>query len=218
LPKLKNGIDIKKMIEELNKEKWYHEMRFGEYTTKSNRSTFQKQKELILSKSFCGKTVLDIGCSSGFYGFLAEDMGASKVLMIDYEKKYTRDLAFKYYDTNVKFKLLDIYDLAKLGKKFDVILFIGLFFHLTHPLYALELIHDQLKTDGELWLEVLIKNPNSVNPYMIPRLDALYPWWETTLSCIYKMLEYVKFKNIELRGMFSEENRNWYYLYHMIKE
>ena len=138
--------------------------------------------------------------------------------MIDYEKKHTRDLAFKYYDTNVKFKLLDIYDLDKLRRKFDVILFIGLFFHLTHPLYALELVYDQLKTGGELWLETLIKNPKEIKSYMVPRLNATYPWWECTLGCVYEMLEYVKFKNIERRNIFIEENRNWYYMFHMTKE
>jgi len=218
LPSLKNDVNIKEMIEELSKEKWYHEMKFGKYITKSSRKTFQKQKELILSKSFKDKTVLDIGCSDGYYGFLAEDMGASKVLMIDYEKKNKINLALKYYDTKVEFKFLNIYELDKLDMQFDVILFIGLFFHLTHPLYALELVYKKLKHSGELWLEALIKNTNDSKSYAIPRLNAKYPWWECTPSCVMEMLEYVKFKNVEIRDTFNEENRNMYYLFHMIKE
>ncbi len=206
------------MIAELTNVVWYHKMEFGKYTTENYRETFQKQKAKILSKSFKDKTVLDIGCLCGYYGFLAEDMGASKVLMVDNKKRPQVDLALKYYDTEVEYKVLDIYELDKLDIQFDVILFMGLFFHIAHPLYALELVYKRLKPCGELWLETMTRNPKDNGSYMIPRLDVEYPWWDCTLNCVYRMLKYVKYKNVEIRNTFNEENRNTYHLFHMTRE
>lgn len=216
MPKLKKGIDTEKMIKELKKARWYNEMKFGDYTTQSWRNFPQKERGILLSKSFKNKTVLDLGCASGYFGFLAEDEGASKVLMIDFCEAPARDLAFKYYDTKVEFKLLDIYELDKLDMQFDIVLFMGLFFHLAHPLYALELIYKKLNVGGELYLEVLILNPEENETYMVPRLNVPHPWWECTISCVFEMLKYIKYKNIEIQSIF-EEHKNKYYIFHMIK-
>lgn len=216
MPKLKKGIDIEKMIEELKKVEWYHEMRFGDYIAQSYRGFPQEERAVILSKSFKDKTVLDIGCASGYFGFLAEDEGASKVLMIDGYEMPARNLTFKYYDTKVEFKLLNIYELDKLDMQFDVVLFMGLFFHLAHPLYALELVHKKLNMNGELYLEVLIVEPEEGRAYMVPKLRATWPWWQCTMNCVLEMLKYTKYKNIEIQSTF-EEHKNQYYILHMTK-
>lgn len=218
MPKLKYNIDVTKMIKDLEKVTWYHKMKFGGYTTDNYRETFQEQKTKILSKSFKDKTVLDIGCANGYYGFLAEDMKASKVLMTDNENRYQVNLALKYYDTKVKYKVLDVYDLDKLDIQFDVILFLGLFFHIAHPLYALEIIYKRLKPGGKLWLETMTKNLEDKRFCMTPKLEAEYPWWDCTLNCIYRMLEYAKYKNVKMMGTFNEEDRNTYYLFNMNRE
>jgi len=216
LPKLKKDINIKKMVEELEKVEWYHEMKFGNYIAKSYRGFPQEERAVILSKSFKGKSVLDIGCAEGYFGFLAEDEGASKVLMIDNCEMSSRDLAFKYYDTKVEFNLLDIYDLDKLDMQFDVVLFMGLFFHLVYPLYALELVYKKLNIGGELYLEVVITEPKESRAYMKPRLDTTVPWWQCTMNCVFEMLKYAKYKNIEIQSTF-EEHKNQYYILYMRK-
>jgi tRNA (mo5U34)-methyltransferase len=42
---------------------------------------------------------------------------------------------------------LSVYDVAKLGEKFDLVLFMGVFYHLRHPLLALDLIHEHVARD-----------------------------------------------------------------------
>jgi tRNA (mo5U34)-methyltransferase len=90
-----------------------------------------------------GKTVLDIGCNAGFYSFEMKRRGAAHVLGIDHDARYLRQAAFarERLGLDVEFRQLEVYDVGRLEQEFgtfDVVLFMGVFYHLRHPLYALE--------------------------------------------------------------------------------
>src|SRR5947207_3303763 len=91
-----------------------------------------------------GKTCLDIGCSSGFFSLKMKELGALDVLGIDQGEQIRalEQARFAAATTNlqVDFRALSVYDAQQLGRTFDLVLFLGVFYHLRHPLLALEAI------------------------------------------------------------------------------
>jgi tRNA (mo5U34)-methyltransferase len=96
-----------------------------------------------------GKSVLDIGCNAGFYSIEMKRRGAERVLGIDFDERYLEQARFaaEVKQQDIEFRLLSVYDLAQLGERFDVILFMGVLYHLRHPLLALDLIHEHAARD-----------------------------------------------------------------------
>ncbi|KKC24622.1 TIGR04290 family methyltransferase [Sphingomonas sp. SRS2] len=97
-----------------------------------------------------GKTVLDIGCNAGFYSMEMKRRGAAYVLGIDSDDHYLRQAEFVaealgYSD--IEFGKLSVYDIATLGRRFDLVIFMGVFYHLRHPLLALDLIREHVADD-----------------------------------------------------------------------
>ena len=101
-----------------------------------------------------GKTVLDIGCNAGFYSVEMKRRGAARVLGIDSDDRYlaqarlaTQALGFD----GVEFRNLSVYDVAALGERFDLVIFMGVLYHLRHPLLALDLIREHVAGDMMLF-------------------------------------------------------------------
>jgi tRNA (mo5U34)-methyltransferase len=90
-----------------------------------------------------GKTVLDIGCNAGFYSFEMKRRGARKVVGIDPDPAYLAQarLASEIWDLDVDFRQLSVYDVAELDEQFDIVMFMGVLYHLRYPLLALDLVH-----------------------------------------------------------------------------
>src|SRR5881275_781905 len=103
-----------------------------------------------LPKDLGGKSVLDIGCNAGFYSIEMKRRGAGRVLGIDSDERYLAQarLASEVLDyDDIEFAKLDVYDVAALGEKFDLVIFMGVLYHLRHPLLALDLIHQHVAGD-----------------------------------------------------------------------
>jgi tRNA (mo5U34)-methyltransferase len=96
-----------------------------------------------------GRSVLDIGCNAGFYSIEMKKRGASRVLGIDFDERYLAQARFAAEVTGqeIEFRTLSVYDVAELGERFDIVLFMGVLYHLRHPLLALDLIHDHVAAD-----------------------------------------------------------------------
>ncbi len=97
-----------------------------------------------------GRSVLDIGCNGGFYSIEMERLGASRVVAIDSDEDYLAQARFAAEiagATSIDFRRMSVYDIAKLGERFDVVLFMGVLYHLRHPLLALDLINAHVADD-----------------------------------------------------------------------
>lgn len=96
-----------------------------------------------------GRSVLDIGCNAGFYSLEMKRRGADRVLGIDFDDRYLDQarLAAEVRGAEIEFRKLSVYDVASLGERFDIVLFMGVLYHLRHPLLALDLIHDHVAGD-----------------------------------------------------------------------
>lgn len=90
-----------------------------------------------------GWTALDIGCNAGFYGFELARRGA-KVTGIDSDGHYldqARWAARQYgLQAQVEFRRMQVYDLARAERTWDLVLFMGVLYHLRYPLLALDLV------------------------------------------------------------------------------
>lgn len=96
-----------------------------------------------------GRTVLDIGCNGGFYAIEMKHRGADRVVAVDSDERYLAQARFAAEVSGVKieFRHLSVYDVAALGETFDLVLFMGVLYHLRHPLLALDLIRQHVARD-----------------------------------------------------------------------
>ena len=95
-------------------------------------------------------TVLDIGCNGGFYALEMKRRGAERVVVgIDSDDRLPRPgpLRRRGDGLEIEFRQLSVYDVAALGERFDLVLFMGVLYHLRHPLLALDLIHEHVASD-----------------------------------------------------------------------
>ncbi len=102
-----------------------------------------------LPADLTGRSVLDIGCNGGFYSIEMKKRGAERVLGIDFDEDYLTQARFAASVTghDIEFAKLSVYDVGSLGERFDVVIFMGVLYHLRHPLLALDLIHEHVAGD-----------------------------------------------------------------------
>lgn len=97
----------------------------------------------FIPEDLSGWRVLDIGCNAGFYTFELAKRGAN-VLGIDLDPHYLKQAQWAAgrlgLEEKVQFQQMQVYDIAKLGQTFDLIWFMGVFYHLRYPLLALDII------------------------------------------------------------------------------
>lgn len=103
-----------------------------------------------LPEDLSGKSVLDIGCNAGFYAIEMARRGAARVLGIDSDARYldqARLASGALGFGEIEFAALDVYDVARLDETFDLVIFMGVLYHLRHPLLALDLIREHVAGD-----------------------------------------------------------------------
>jgi tRNA (mo5U34)-methyltransferase len=103
-----------------------------------------------IPEDLSGRTVLDVGCNGGFYSIELKRRGAARVLGVDSNDRYLAQarLAAEVSRVDVEFRRMSVYDLPSLGERFDVVLFMGVLYHLRHPLLALDILREHVA--GEL--------------------------------------------------------------------
>ena len=107
-----------------------------------------------LPTDLTGRTVLDIGCNAGFYSVEMARRGAARVVGIDSDDRYlaqARLAAATLGFAQIEFRNLSVYEVATLGERFDLVIFMGVLYHLRHPLLALDLIREHVARDTLLF-------------------------------------------------------------------
>lgn len=103
----------------------------------------------VIPDDLTGMTVLDIGCNGGFYALEMKRRGADRVVAVDYDERYLAQARFaaEVVGADIEFRQLSVYDVATLKERFDLVLFMGVLYHLRHPLLALDLIREHAAKD-----------------------------------------------------------------------
>lgn len=154
-----------------------------------------------LPSDVSGKTVLDIGCNAGFYSIEMKRRGAARVVGIEPSPTYLRQARFaaEMCDAEIEFHQLSVYDVAALGERFDIVLFMGVFYHLRHPLLALDLIHDNAAS-GLLVFQSMLRGADDVEP-----IAENYNFWEHD---IFDRPGYPRMSFVEHR--YADDQTNWW--------
>ncbi|MEO1987189.1 TIGR04290 family methyltransferase [Martelella sp.] len=129
---------------------WFHNLRINGSETAPDHflGDFPSNKwagfSHVLPDDLQGCSVLDIGCNAGFYSLEMKRRNAGRVLGIDCDERYLAQARFAAaeFDVDIEYRQMSVYDLRQLDETFDLVLFMGVFYHLRHPLLALDLLHE----------------------------------------------------------------------------
>jgi tRNA (mo5U34)-methyltransferase len=174
-----------------------------------------------IPKHLRGKSVLDIGCNAGFYSIEMKKRGAERVLGVDFDETYLEQARFaaEVSGMDIEFRKLSVYDVGGLGEKFDVVIFMGVLYHLRHPLLALDLIREHVAKDLMVFQSMqrgsneifatekdypfeetdIFDDSNFPCAYFIEKRYSQDPtnWWIPNRSCAEAMLRSSGFRIIE---------------------
>ena len=136
------------MSEEINDliatvDKWFHTIEVAPGVFTPGVQDPSKRLHLMgIPENLAGKRVLDIGPMEGYYSFICEERGA-EVTAADIQPSPGLRIASKIKNSSIKILEMSVYELDRktLGT-FDLILFMGVFYHLRHPLLALDCMYD----------------------------------------------------------------------------
>jgi tRNA (mo5U34)-methyltransferase len=148
-----------------------------------------------------GRTVLDVGCNAGFYCIEMKRRGADRVVGIDCDEAYLAQARFAAEIAGVDIELvrMSVYEVAELRERFDLVLFMGVLYHLRHPLLALDLLHEHVTRD------LLVFQSMLRGSLEIPVMEDDYAFSE---QAIFEDPDYPKLHFIERR--YAHDPTNWW--------
>jgi tRNA (mo5U34)-methyltransferase len=126
----------------LQQRGWWHSFELPDGSTIQGVSDLAALKMRIaqfpIPLDLSGKRVLDVGAWDGWFSFEMERRGAEVVAIDRFDNPRFREIR-SLLSSRVEYRVMDIYDVGPrtLGC-FDIVLFLGVFYHLKHPLLALE--------------------------------------------------------------------------------
>ncbi|MCB1539454.1 MAG: methyltransferase domain-containing protein [Rhodoblastus sp.] len=125
---------------------WYHEFDFGDGLRAVTKSQAQDHREIwrfietnLARIDFSGRSVLEIGCWDGYWSFYAEKRGAREVLATDDTTQNWANgrgihLAKQLLNSSIAIdQSISIYEASKLNRTFDIVLCLGVYYHLIDP-------------------------------------------------------------------------------------
>lgn len=144
---------IQRSIQELGP--WFHNLHLPDGTQTAPGHPYgdfpaYKWKLLApeLPKDLRGWRALDVGCNAGFYSFELAKRGAH-VTGIDVDQHYLAQAWWAChqfgFEDRVEFKQMQVYDLARCSDAFDLVLFMGVFYHLRYPMLGLDIVSQRVR-------------------------------------------------------------------------
>jgi tRNA (mo5U34)-methyltransferase len=203
-----SGLTTEEIRENVKKlGKWFHNINLNGVETAPDH--FLGDYPNIKFKNFAdsipqdltGKTVLDIGCNAGFYSIEMKKRGAAKVIGIDSDERYLNQARFacSILGADIEFRNMSVYDVAGLNEKFDLVIFMGVLYHLRHPLLALDLLYENVVGDM-LVFQSMQRGSDKVEP-----VNPDYDFWQTD---IFRSHDFPQMYFIEHR--YSADPTNWW--------
>jgi tRNA (mo5U34)-methyltransferase len=217
--------EIEQRVRELGE--WFHNLDLRGVRTAPNHflGDYPRFKfaafEHAIPASLAGKSVLDIGCNAGFYSMEMKRRGAERVVGIDSDEAYLAQARFaaEVSEMDIEFHQLSVYDVGALGEKFDFVIFMGVLYHLRHPLLALDLIREHVARDLMLFQSMQrgseeVYETRQDYPFAEKEIFKSYDfpaacfiehryskdptnWWIPNRSCVEAMLRSSGFKIVE---------------------
>jgi tRNA (mo5U34)-methyltransferase len=215
--------EVARAVEKLGP--WYHNVVLapGVMTNPSNAdypASRWRVLDQVIPRDLTGKSVLDIGCNSGFISLEMKKRGAKRVVGVDIMPYLLAQSRFTshWFDLPMELHEVGAYDVESLASTFDIVVFVGVLYHLKHPLYALEKISSVCKetmyfqsmvrgsgidmdpADDYPGTELdIFKNPHWPKLYFIEKKfnGDESNWWFATKSCLKGMIRSSGFRTVE---------------------
>jgi tRNA (mo5U34)-methyltransferase len=208
---------------------WYHNLDLGGVMTNPAQGDYPLSRWRIIEPhipaDLTGKSVLDIGCNAGFFSLQMKRRGASRVVGIETIPQYVEQARFaaQVLGLTVEYRCQTVYDFVLTNEeRFDYVLFLGTFYHLRHPLLALDML--ARTTVEKMYFQTVIRGtPAPLAPpdadYPVDTIGAFeapsYPkmyfiagsyagdptnWWLINEACAWTLLRDVGFANVLRAG------------------
>jgi tRNA (mo5U34)-methyltransferase len=186
---------------------WFHNLRLGGIETAPDhflgdypRVKFERFSD-CLPRDLTGKTVLDIGCNGGFYSLEMKRRGADRVLGIDTDERYLAQARFaaEVAEMEVEFRRMSVWEVGSLGEHFDLVIFMGVLYHLRHPLLALDLIHEHVACN-QLLFQSMQRGSREI--------AEVHPDYDFHAAVHFDLPGYPKMHFVEER--YSHDETNWW--------
>jgi tRNA (mo5U34)-methyltransferase len=99
----------------------------------------------FIPEDLTGWRTLDIGCNAGFYSFELARRGAD-VVGIDIDEHYLRQArwARDRFGLDVEFRRESVYGLGRTAERFDLVLFLGVLYHLRYFMLGLDIVAEKV--------------------------------------------------------------------------
>jgi tRNA (mo5U34)-methyltransferase len=186
---------------------WFHSIELEPGFVTPGRADTSAQVRRLHLPDLRGKTVLDVGAWDGFFSFEAERRGAARVVALDTFSWQPRgsgtgkagfELARRALRSKVEDVEVEVMDISPdtVGGTFDVVLFLGVLYHLRHPFLAIEKLRSVC--NELLILETHVDLIGTRRP-----AAAFYPgteleddwtnWWGPNPAAVTRMLEQAGF-------------------------
>ena len=203
--------------EELRRTGWYHsiELPDGSITPGYLKLETLRERfaEFPLPADLSGKRILDIGTWDGWFAFEAERRGADVVAIDNVEQENFR-WAHRALGSRVRYEIAEVYELReKRFEPFDYVLFLGVLYHLRHPLLALEMVCEATK-EIAIVDSFIVEDDNSRSP--IPWMEfyegtelsnQVDNWCGPTIPCLLAMCRAAGFARAELISVKDQHAR-----------
>ena len=202
--------------------KWWHQIDLGNgIITPGDDPTPGRLEHLKIPTDLSDLTVLDVGAWDGFFSFEAERRGARRVLATDsfcwdgggWGSKAGFELARRVLGSRVEDLTIDPLQLSPENVGiFDLVLFVGVLYHMRHPLLALERV---ASVTGKM---LILQTQVDLVPIERPAM-AFYEgtefnndptnWCGPNPPAVVAMLRAVGFKNAEIVDQFLHEDQSF---------
>jgi tRNA (mo5U34)-methyltransferase len=185
---------------------WFHNINLNGVFTAPNHFLgdfpYVKWKSIApaIPDDLSGASVLDIGCNGGFHSIELKRRGASRVLGVDVDDRYLEQARFasQVLGLEIEFIKRSVYDVDSIPGQFDYVLFMGVFYHLRYPLYALDKVIKKVK--GSLIFQTMVRGSLTS-----PELAGDYHFWNTE---IFKQADFPSMYFIEKK--YAGDPTNWW--------
>jgi tRNA (mo5U34)-methyltransferase len=237
-------MDLEQDQKRIDQVSWYHEFTFPNglvARTTSNpwfhRRSWKFTREQLDKIDFSGKTVLDIGCWDGYWSFYAEERGATRVLATDDASQNWAGsagllLAKELLGSNVETRMdVSVYDLSSIVESVDIILCLGVYYHLVDPFYAFAEIRKRchsktllvlqgdtstgLRGSYAYWdpsdpaLSVFVPHPNVLSQMLRAAYFEVVHQTSMVKAPLFNWLEYAYFARRVVRPKYRRLPVNW---------
>ncbi|MFB3778329.1 MAG: DUF1698 domain-containing protein [Bryobacteraceae bacterium] len=223
--RLAENPDFEKLIQDqvtyLSQKGWFHSIELADGSVVKGFQSIESLRERIRSfpipEDLRGKRVLDVGAWTGWCSFEMERRGA-EVVAVDCVELEEFRLAQRLLGSKVELRVLDVDEMSpeSLGT-FDYVLFLGVLYHLRHPLLGLERVCaltreaafvESYVTDGEAPTDDSSPVPNLLEFYETTELGGQVDnWCGPNTKCLLAMCRSAGFARTRLEGVVAGRAR-----------